>query len=318
MRKYVQKSIAAGKSYFIPPSRNDFGSELSLDVILAGGRERILTSLLRFTSVLALFGIASTLENLISKSRWDLLSFYLLMAFAIWVISYNRKIPYSARLAFFLGITYILAVVDLAFVGIAEDWRLYLFGLSVLVTIFLGWRMGVVAIFVSELTFISIAWQISVGNIVITASHMASPVPSKMSIFIFALMFLMVTGVVVSAVAAVMREFEAAWQRERVAVGIIEEERDLLEDRVVGRTLELQEKNVRLKAALKDIKILKGMLPICASCKKIRDDNGYWFQIESYIREHSAAEFSHSICPDCVKNLYPEYIQSEKKKTDYS
>jgi len=62
-----------------------------------------------------------------------------------------------------------------------------------------------------------------------------------------------------------------------------------------------------LQEALVTIKTLHGILPICASCKKIRDDKGYWTQIESYIREHSTAEFSHGICPDCAKKLYPEF-----------
>lgn len=60
------------------------------------------------------------------------------------------------------------------------------------------------------------------------------------------------------------------------------------------------------ETALQEIKILSGFLPICASCKKIRDDKGYWNQIESYIRDHSEAEFSHGICPDCAKKLYPD------------
>jgi hypothetical protein len=51
-------------------------------------------------------------------------------------------------------------------------------------------------------------------------------------------------------------------------------------------------------------------LPICASCKQIRDDKGYWNQIESYLRSHAEVEFSHSICPDCVKKLYPREYQS--------
>jgi len=63
---------------------------------------------------------------------------------------------------------------------------------------------------------------------------------------------------------------------------------------------------VELKDALRKVKTLSGLLPICASCKKIRDDNGYWSQIESYIKSHSEAEFSHSICPDCAKKLYPD------------
>ena len=61
-----------------------------------------------------------------------------------------------------------------------------------------------------------------------------------------------------------------------------------------------------LQAALSKVKTLSGLFPICASCKKIRDDSGYWNQIESYIRDHSEAEFSHSICPECAKKLYPD------------
>lgn len=63
--------------------------------------------------------------------------------------------------------------------------------------------------------------------------------------------------------------------------------------------------------AVKHIKILRGLLPICASCKMIRDDQGYWNQIETYIKDRTEADFSHSICPECSKRLYPEF---QKKK----
>jgi hypothetical protein len=66
-----------------------------------------------------------------------------------------------------------------------------------------------------------------------------------------------------------------------------------------------------LKKALSEVRLLSGLLPICASCKKIRDDKGYWNQIEAYIKEHSSADFSHSICPECAKRLYPELFQEE-------
>lgn len=62
----------------------------------------------------------------------------------------------------------------------------------------------------------------------------------------------------------------------------------------------------KLQTALLNIKTLSGLLPICASCKKIRDDQGYWQQVEKYIVQHSEAQFSHGICPDCMKKLYPE------------
>jgi two-component system, OmpR family, response regulator VanR len=63
---------------------------------------------------------------------------------------------------------------------------------------------------------------------------------------------------------------------------------------------------VELQQALAEVKKLSGLLPICASCKRIRDDQGYWQQIEGYISEHSEADFSHGICPKCAKELYPE------------
>jgi hypothetical protein len=63
-----------------------------------------------------------------------------------------------------------------------------------------------------------------------------------------------------------------------------------------------------LTDALGKIKTLKGLLPICSSCKKIRDDQGYWQKVESYISEHTEAEFTHGICPECLRRLYPEYM----------
>ena len=91
-----------------------------------------------------------------------------------------------------------------------------------------------------------------------------------------------------------------------------------LEDRLTCRAamLDVTERHVvemererlieDLQAALARVKMLSGLLPICASCKKIRDDRGYWKQVESYIMSHSEATFSHSLCPECVGKLYPE------------
>jgi phosphoserine phosphatase RsbU/P len=74
-----------------------------------------------------------------------------------------------------------------------------------------------------------------------------------------------------------------------------------------ARERELAEKNQELEQALREVKVLRGFIPICASCKKIRDDKGYWQQIETYIQERSEALFSHGICKDCMKKLYPEF-----------
>ncbi|MBI4685199.1 MAG: hypothetical protein HY755_08355 [Nitrospirae bacterium] len=81
-------------------------------------------------------------------------------------------------------------------------------------------------------------------------------------------------------------------------------------------TIKQSEKDQRklvqeLQDAISKIKTLSGILPICASCKKIRDDKGYWNQVEAYISEHSEVDFSHGICPECAKKLYPEYYKEK-------
>lgn len=79
---------------------------------------------------------------------------------------------------------------------------------------------------------------------------------------------------------------------------------------------------MKLEQALKEVKTLKGLLPICANCKKVRDDEGYWQSVEKYISVRSEAKFTHSICPDCIKELYPDYYDSkygkgkDKKKSE--
>lgn len=76
-----------------------------------------------------------------------------------------------------------------------------------------------------------------------------------------------------------------------------------------------QELEIRISEALANIKILSGLIPICSNCKKIRDDSGYWAQLESYIQSHADVKFSHGICPECAAKLYPQY--GEKKNTEH-
>lgn len=77
--------------------------------------------------------------------------------------------------------------------------------------------------------------------------------------------------------------------------------------------IKLTQSNIDLQKTLQEIEVLSGLLPICSSCKNIRDDNGYWNQIDSYISSHSQAEFTHSICPNCARKLYPDLDIFEKK-----
>jgi len=87
-------------------------------------------------------------------------------------------------------------------------------------------------------------------------------------------------------------------------MGVSSIERDIT---IVKREEEERLKLIEeLTEALRNIKTLRGLLPICASCKKIRDDRGYWQKVESYIAEHTNAAFTHGLCPDCLDKLYPE------------
>jgi PleD family two-component response regulator len=84
-----------------------------------------------------------------------------------------------------------------------------------------------------------------------------------------------------------------------------------LQQALTVKNEQLLAKNDELEVALANVKTLSGLLPICANCKKIRDDGGYWHIVEEYIRSHSNANFSHGICPDCMHDLYPNHAPDE-------
>jgi phosphoserine phosphatase RsbU/P len=78
---------------------------------------------------------------------------------------------------------------------------------------------------------------------------------------------------------------------------------------------QLADKIGELQEALERIKTLRGIVPICAKCKNIRNDAGYWQQVEVYVREHTEAEFSHGLCPECMKVLYPDFCNKDDAET---
>lgn len=79
-----------------------------------------------------------------------------------------------------------------------------------------------------------------------------------------------------------------------------------LKRQVLERTEELEDANRELQNALSEIKTLQGIIPICSSCKKVRNDQGFWQQVEAYVTQHSEAKFSHAVCPQCMEKYYEE------------
>jgi len=98
-----------------------------------------------------------------------------------------------------------------------------------------------------------------------------------------------------------------------VVLAQVLEQRDIAEARLQAER-DKERLIIELRQALASVKTLSGLLPICANCKKIRNDDGYWTLVETYVAEHSDAKFSHGICPDCGKQLYGDLYRDEHER----
>ena len=131
-------------------------------------------------------------------------------------------------------------------------------------------------------------------------------------------LFFFLFGAVIKPLLAFSRQIErvregqeehVALSRRKDEIGQLAQEFNQLIDKRRLAEAALREEIAHHKEALEKVKLLSGFLPICSSCKQIRDDRGYWNQIETYIRNNSEAEFTHSICPDCKDKLYGKYFK---------
>ncbi|MBI5551160.1 MAG: hypothetical protein HY911_06585 [Desulfobacterales bacterium] len=162
------------------------------------------------------------------------------------------------------------------------------------------------------LTLVTCVMGIYAAILMLEYSHAPAAFQVKYEFLVFAIFGIVLTwfaffGGFISHLKLRLKEQHDALQKINLEMHREMQERiraQVEKDRLIGE----------LKDALSKVKTLSGLLPICAACKKIRDDKGYWNQIEHYIRGHSEAEFSHSICPECARKTMDEISNYGKKE----
>ncbi len=161
--------------------------------------------------------------------------------------------------------------------------------------------VGVILVLFFSFAFIRMrfVWALPTALIVLTLFEITVlKITSFPFPVVFRSSFFLVSAIIIGAVACYIMEYYA--RKNYFLMVSLDKEREKLS----SINIQLQDRLKELKKAHKEIKILSGLIPICAKCKKIRDDQGYWNQIESYISKHSSVVFSHALCPECAHRLY--------------
>jgi signal transduction histidine kinase len=197
--------------------------------------------MLRTLAILGLVSMLIITPGLIQDNQWGLMVIYVVALGFIWGAALNRNANYRLRAGLFLLIEYGVGLIDLINFGLAEEGRTFLFGFSVTAIILMGARAGIGALGLSIATIAIVGWQLSAGQLVILQpANISSTRLLTMEVVITTCaIFLMQAGLVMAALYALLRDFDRAWQRERLAVSQVEQERNLLEQRVAERTYEL-------------------------------------------------------------------------------
>lgn len=223
-----------------PPLKTDIPLHPYHSIILSQGRERILTALLRTSVVLGLLALLNNLQQMIRDEQWIALPIYVMSLGLVSVLAVNRRLDYRLRASIFLLIAYGLGLLDLLNHGLGEDSRIFFFSFAVAATMLLGARVGVAALGLSVVSLAVVGWQLSSGQFkLLFGSQLYSGNLSLETLAYTCANFLLSAGLIMVALYALLRNFDLAWQRERAAMQQVEQERNLLEQRVADRTREL-------------------------------------------------------------------------------
>ncbi|HXV42786.1 MAG TPA: HAMP domain-containing sensor histidine kinase [Anaerolineae bacterium] len=240
LRQLVTNFLRQFKRLLFPLPKADLPLHPHHSIILSQGRERILTAMLRATAGLGLCSLLNLLPRLVRDGQWISIAIYFASLGAVLVGGINRRIDYRLRASLFLLIGYGVAVLDLVDYGLGEDARVFLFGFAVVATMLLGPRVGLGALSLSVATLAIVGWLMSTGQFTpVIGSHVYSGVLTMETVIFICANFLLSAGLVMAALHVLLRDFDFAWQRERLAVNLVEQERYLLEQRVADRTREL-------------------------------------------------------------------------------
>lgn len=224
------------KNFFIPPFQIEPTAEADLNVILRRERERILTGMLRATAVLSSLNWLAVLPGLLRDGRLDVAIFYTLLLAVGWFVALRLSLAYWLRAGAFLLLVYSLEVIDLAKFGITPEVIILLAVFCILATILLGSKLGVVALLLSIVSLAVAGLLLKVGLSGFPITFVAS-LPEE--IFYLCVTFFLGVGLVMVGLTVLLNGFDLAWWQERLAMRQVQQERDLLEERVTERTQEL-------------------------------------------------------------------------------
>ena len=264
----------------MPPALNALFAHLpqTPENPLATWQERILFTILLLGSTFGLLAVASSIKLVLYTREWCI-ACAILAAYLWWVacLFLAHKVPLAIRAGGTLVALFGIGAASMVTSGLVGSGRLHLFTVTILACLLLGTRAGVLALMMS-CGAITAAAFLTLKGLAPGAPH---TVFNQGAWTVTGLTFLLLTGMTLGMLAVLMKGLKTALQKAR-----------------------------------QEIRTLKGIHPICANCKRIRNGEGGWQQIEDYIQQHSEATFSHSICPECTRKLYPHLFEKKSDSAD--